>query len=336
MFAEYVRLLSLDVPVRSATVVGPTGMASIAAERSQTGRLLRSREGVRGMERLSAVVADCADAAVSISGDAAELFTRRHAAGVDVRPYARACQARSCVEFSNALDDAVCADVRELLAVLAPEVGGGAWYIHAGSLISTKAKSPGQVPHLDLDPGMVQFVINLTGGPATQVFRPASMRQTVSAAGAARVLGLALEELDAGLFEALDRHADLLLPVSELNASMHPAVASEAAGVVLGLRADVIHAGPPSPEARLVYFCVASATEARYDADYQVMPFTLPLVMGLSDPRPMLELSYAYKGCRPWDYYDFGSATATIVTFVKQLCNGELTLEEACVRIGPL
>jgi hypothetical protein len=323
------RKIYAEVPAANVHLP-PCGRQTLDAAASFTGRLIRAEpDNVSKMVELVFEVGG-----VNISGQAREVFAFDHADPAAIQPFTEAARRKKLLQFATKLKDAVYADCGELLTKLGPP-SGGVPTMHAFSFIATGAGSPGQVPHIDLKTGLFQFVAHLTPGPSTLVYTPPVCLPPLSPRAAALHLGIPHEVRGSrGSVEAdLALYGNLCHSRGELAHAMQPATPHGAPGGVVGLRHDVIHAGPAATLPRVVMFCVASYTAERYDADFQVTPYHLPNVLESDDPEVVLNVCKAYKEHGPWRYLGFGDATDAIWAVIAQFCNGTLTLAAAAAAM---
>ena len=75
-------------------------------------------------------------------------------------------------------------------------------------------------------------------------------------------------------------------------------------GTVSAMKADVIHAGPPTEAYRVVMFFVACKGGQTYDADFQVSPFVFPLLLRSMDPLATLKYCSMYTDRKPWEFLE--------------------------------
>ena len=154
--------------------------------------------------------------------------------------------------------------------------------VQAFSFLMSLGGSRGQVPHFDLAPGDMQFLVALSqDANPTRVLDEAGQRNC-TAIEAARALGVNLAVLqerasrgDAQAqkqLEYLTEYPNLALEPEEILSRMQPAGrhVKWRLGTFFGAGARVIHAGPPSNVERLMLFCAAIRKPRHYDAGFQV------------------------------------------------------------------
>ena len=102
-------------------------------------------------------------------------------------------------------------------------------------------------------------------------------------------------------------------------------------GTVSAMKADVIHAGPPTEAYRVVMFFVACKGGQTYDADFQVSPFVFPLLLRSMDQLATLKYCSMYTDRKPWEFLE-DVLDVDGISAVKGYSLGQMKLK-AAVRI---
>lgn len=347
----------------SGKCLSTTGAMVIGGDATLIGQKIKEGGG-KPYEKFMKVVASVeAETERAISGGTREIFVRDHffkqrkGGGRREQHWEDSLMKygdEKLAKWSSSMVDAAYADARRLLRDMGED--SSEFVLQACSMLCSGPDAEGQVPHYDLAEGCYQFIVALTEnaaptlvlGPSTLLLKDkAASRQTeLSGEDAAARVGLDYDEQTTYVRNLLDTFSDLALPRDLLEWRMTPLVPNDdwaprksgrkvswSAGTMSGMRADVIHAGPPTTAHRIVLFFVACKGTITYDADFQVNPFNFPLYLNSMCPNATLDFCGMYQDHKPWDYLgdqlDWDGVQA-----VKEYVQGKISKRKAFKQLA--